>query len=100
MKGITCISNNAGADGFGLGILLETRQIKKMISSYVGENKEFERQYLAGELMQSPRHRSEWEGRLRQFHRLLQTDGQVCGVAVVPVFVGQDPRSYVRHRPE
>ena len=44
------VSNNAGVDGFGLGRLLETRQIKKMISSYVGENKEFERQYLAGEL--------------------------------------------------
>jgi 3-oxoacid CoA-transferase subunit A len=44
------ISNNAGVDGFGLGLLLETRQISKMISSYVGENKEFERQYLAGEL--------------------------------------------------
>lgn len=47
---LTCISNNAGVDGFGLGLLLETRQIKKMISSYVGENKEFERQYLSGEL--------------------------------------------------
>ncbi len=50
VKGLTCISNNAGVDGFGLGLLLETRQIKRMISSYVGENKEFERQYLAGEL--------------------------------------------------
>ena len=50
VKGLTCISNNAGVDGFGLGQLLETRQIKKMIASYVGENKEFERQYLAGEL--------------------------------------------------
>jgi 3-oxoacid CoA-transferase subunit A len=50
VKKITCISNNAGVDGFGLGLLLETRQIKKMISSYVGENKEFERQFLAGEL--------------------------------------------------
>ena len=50
VKGITAISNNAGVDGFGLGLLLETRQIKKMISSYVGENKEFERQYLSGEL--------------------------------------------------
>src|SRR3569832_1249777 len=50
VKGLTCISNNAGVDGFGLGLLLETLQIKKMISSYVGENKEFERQYLAGEL--------------------------------------------------
>jgi 3-oxoacid CoA-transferase, A subunit len=50
VKNLTCISNNAGVDGFGLGLLLETRQIKKMISSYVGENKEFERQYLAGEL--------------------------------------------------
>jgi len=49
-KNLTVISNNAGVDGFGLGQLLETRQIKKMISSYVGENKEFERQYLAGEL--------------------------------------------------
>ncbi|MBY0239765.1 MAG: CoA transferase subunit A [Burkholderiaceae bacterium] len=49
-KGLTAISNNAGVDGFGLGQLLETRQIKKMISSYVGENKEFARQYLAGEL--------------------------------------------------
>jgi 3-oxoacid CoA-transferase subunit A len=49
-KDLTVISNNAGVDGFGLGKLLETRQIRKMISSYVGENKEFERQYLAGEL--------------------------------------------------
>ncbi len=49
-KNLTVISNNAGVDGFGLGKLLDTRQIKKMISSYVGENKEFERQYLAGEL--------------------------------------------------
>jgi 3-oxoacid CoA-transferase subunit A len=50
VKDLTAISNNAGVDGFGLGKLLNTRQIKKMISSYVGENKEFERQYLAGEL--------------------------------------------------
>ena len=50
VKQLTCISNNAGVDGFGLGLLLETKQIKKMISSYVGENKEFERQYLSGEL--------------------------------------------------
>lgn len=50
VKGLTVISNNAGVDGFGLGQLLETHQIAKMISSYVGENKEFERQYLAGEL--------------------------------------------------
>ncbi|MFT4266880.1 MAG: CoA transferase subunit A [Xenophilus sp.] len=49
-RNLTCISNNAGVDGFGLGKLLETRQIRKMIASYVGENKEFERQYLAGEL--------------------------------------------------
>ena len=49
-KNLTCISNNAGVDGFGLGILLETKQIKKMIASYVGENKEFERQFLNGEL--------------------------------------------------
>ncbi len=50
VKNLTVISNNAGVDGFGLGQLLETRQIRKMISSYVGENKEFERQYLSGEL--------------------------------------------------
>jgi len=50
VKNLTCVSNNAGVDGFGLGLLLATRQIRKMISSYVGENKEFERQYLAGEL--------------------------------------------------
>lgn len=50
VTGFTCISNNAGVDGFGLGKLLETKQIKKMIASYVGENKEFERQYLNGEL--------------------------------------------------
>ncbi|MBL6749959.1 MAG: CoA transferase subunit A [Nevskia sp.] len=49
-KGLTVISNNAGVDGFGLGVLLETRQVRKMISSYVGDNDEFERQYLAGEL--------------------------------------------------
>jgi len=50
VRGITAISNNAGIDGAGLGLLLETRQIAKMISSYVGENREFARQYLAGEL--------------------------------------------------
>ena len=50
VTGLTAISNNAGVDGFGLGQLLTTRQIRKMISSYVGENKEFERQYLGGEL--------------------------------------------------
>ena len=49
-KNLTCISNNAGVDGFGLGVLLESRQVKKMISSYVGENEEFERQMLSGEL--------------------------------------------------
>ncbi|WP_286829584.1 CoA transferase subunit A [Kordiimonas sp. UBA4487] len=50
VSGLTVISNNCGVDGFGLGILLDAKQIKKMISSYVGENKEFERQYLEGEL--------------------------------------------------
>ena len=50
VKDLTAISNNAGVDDFGLGLLLQTKQIRKMISSYVGENKEFERQYLAGEL--------------------------------------------------
>ena len=48
VKGLTCVSNNAGVDDFGLGLLLQTRQIKKMISSYVGENAEFERQMLSG----------------------------------------------------
>jgi 3-oxoacid CoA-transferase subunit A len=50
VKGLTCISNNAGVDDFGLGLLLQGRQVKKMISSYVGENEEFERQMLSGEL--------------------------------------------------
>jgi len=50
VTGLTCVSNNAGVDGFGLGLLLETRQIKKMISSYVGENKLFAQQFLSGEL--------------------------------------------------
>jgi 3-oxoacid CoA-transferase subunit A len=50
VKNLTCVSNNAGIDGAGLGLLLETRQIRKMVSSYVGENKEFERQFLAKEL--------------------------------------------------
>ena len=50
VRDLTCISNNAGVDGFGLGLLLQTRQVRKMIASYVGENKEFERQYLAKEL--------------------------------------------------
>src|SRR3984885_9426673 len=50
VKNLTCISNNAGVDDFGLGLLLQTRQIKKMMSSYVGENAEFERQLLSGEL--------------------------------------------------
>jgi 3-oxoacid CoA-transferase A subunit len=50
VKGLTCVSNNAGVDDWGLGLLLKTRQIRKMVSSYVGENAEFERQFLAGEL--------------------------------------------------
>ena len=50
VRALTCISNNAGVDGFGLGLLLQTKQVRKMIASYVGENREFERQYLAGEL--------------------------------------------------
>jgi len=50
VKNLTCVSNNAGVDGFGLGLLLQTRQIKKMVSSYVGENAEFERQFLEKEL--------------------------------------------------
>src|SRR2546430_9624337 len=49
-KGLTIISNNAGVDDFGIGILLRARQVRKMISTYVGENKEFERQFLTGEL--------------------------------------------------
>ena len=50
VKGLTCISNNAGVDDFGIGLMLKTREVKKMISSYVGENAEFERQLLSGEL--------------------------------------------------
>jgi 3-oxoacid CoA-transferase subunit A len=51
VKGLTCISNNAGVDDFGIGLMLQTRQVRKMISSYVGENAEFERQLLSGELL-------------------------------------------------
>src|SRR5437660_11349772 len=50
VRGLTCVSNNAGVDDWGLGLLLQTKQIRKMVSSYVGENAEFERQFLAGEL--------------------------------------------------
>src|SRR5215468_1618477 len=50
VKGLTCVSNNAGVDDWGLGLLLQTRQIRKMVSSYVGENATFEKQYLSGEL--------------------------------------------------
>src|SRR5947209_19529109 len=50
VKDLTCVSNNAGVDDWGLGLLLQTKQIRKMVSSYVGENGEFERQFLAGEL--------------------------------------------------
>ena len=49
-KGLTIISNNAGVDDFGIGVLLRSRQVRKMVSTYVGENKEFERQFLSGEL--------------------------------------------------
>lgn len=61
VKDLTCISNNAGVDGFGLGLLLETRQVKKMIASYVGENKEFERQFLSGELEVELTHKGHWQ---------------------------------------
>ena len=75
VRGLTVISNNAGVDQFGLGKLLKTRQIAKMISSYVGENKEFERQYLAGELragIQPARHAGRAHSRRRRGHlRLL-----------------------------
>ncbi len=60
VKGLTVASNNAGVDGFGLGQLLETRQVKKMISSYVGENAEFMRQYLSGELELEFNRKARW----------------------------------------
>lgn len=82
VKNLTVASNNAGVDGFGLGKLLDTRQVKKMISSYVGENKEFERQYLAGELELEFTPRARWPRRcapaVRAF-RLLHQDR--CGHA-------------------
>ncbi len=59
-KSLTVASNNAGVDGFGLGVLLESRQVKKMISSYVGENAEFMRQYLSGELELEFNRRARW----------------------------------------
>jgi len=73
-KNLTVASNNAGVDGFGLGLLLETRQVKKMISSYVGENAEFMRQYLSGELEPSGHAGRTDAGRGRRHCGLLHQD--------------------------
>jgi len=84
VKGLTVISNNAGVDGFGLGKLLESRQIKKMIASYVGENKEFERQYLSGELEVELTPQGTLAEKLR------------AGGAGIPCLFHQDGRGYTR----
>ena len=70
VKQLTCISNNAGVDGFGLGLLLETKQIKKMISSYVGENKEFERQFLSGNWKLNLPRKAHWQKNYAQAVRV------------------------------
>ena len=79
VRDLTVVSNNAGLDGVGLGLLLQSRQIRKMISSYVGENKEFERQYLAGELetrVQSAGHAGGAHTRRRRGHLRLLHQGR------------------------
>jgi acyl CoA:acetate/3-ketoacid CoA transferase alpha subunit len=80
VRDLTVISNNCGVDGFGLGILLDAKQIKKMISSYVGENKEFERQYLDGEL--ELEFNPQFRKTARNFNPMMATAGKVTVVEV------------------
>ena len=92
-KNLTCISNNAGVDGFGLGVLLETKQIQKMISSYVGENKEFERQYLSGELEVELTPQGTLAGKLRAGGAGIPAFYTATGVGTV-IAEGKDVREF------
>jgi len=95
VKDLTCISNNAGVDDFGLGLLLQTRQIKKMISSYVGENATFEKQYLAGELQIEFNPQGTLAERIRAGGAGIPAFYTATGVGTV-VSEGKDIRSFYR----
>jgi len=95
VRGLTCISNNAGVDDWGLGLLLKTRQIKKMISSYVGENVEFERQFLAGELQVEFNPQGTLAERIRAGGAGIPAFYTATGVGT-PVAVGKEIREFYR----
>jgi 3-oxoacid CoA-transferase subunit A len=94
-RGLTCISNNAGVDDWGLGLLLKTRQIKKMISSYVGENAEFERQFLAGELQVEFNPQGTLAERIRAGGAGIPAFYTATGVGT-PVAAGKEIREFYR----
>ncbi len=95
VKGLTCISNNAGVDDWGLGLLLKTRQIRKMISSYVGENAEFERQYLSGELEVEFNPQGTLAERIRAGGAGIPAFYTATGVGT-PVAEGKETRAFLR----
>lgn len=97
VKGLTCISNNAGVDDFGLGLLLQTRQIKKMISSYVGENATFEKQYLGGELEIEFNPQGTLAERIRAGGAGIPAFYTATGVGT-PVAAGKEIREFYRPR--
>lgn len=97
VKDLTCISNNAGVDDFGLGLLLQTRQIKKMISSYVGENATFEKQYLGGELEIEFNPQGTLAERIRAGGAGIPAFYTATGVAT-PVAAGKEIREFYRPR--
>ncbi len=97
VKGITCISNNAGVDDFGLGLLLQTRQIKKMVSSYVGENATFEKQFLSGELEVEFNPQGTLAERIRAGGAGIPAFFTATGVGT-PVAEGKETRSFFRPR--
>ncbi len=95
VKGLTCISNNAGIDDWGLGLLLQTRQIRKMISSYVGENAEFERQFLSGELEVEFNPQGTLAERIRAGGAGIPAFYTATGVGT-PVADGKETREFIR----
>ncbi|HYE62319.1 MAG TPA: CoA transferase subunit A [Phycisphaerales bacterium] len=97
VKGLTCISNNAGVDDFGLGLLLQTRQIKKMISSYVGENATFEKQFLSGELEVEFNPQGTLAERIRAGGAGIPAFYTATGVGT-PVAEGKETRTFLRPR--
>src|SRR5437868_6267201 len=97
VKGLTCISNNAGVDDFGLGLLLQTRQIKKMVSSYVGENASFEKQFLSGELEVEFNPQGTLAERIRAGGAGIPAFYTATGVGT-PVAEGKETREFFRPR--